>query len=75
MTKSDLQQPRAELPDVRKKKYCIFSFGHHKFSLVPVFPVLLHDDATDLRALTLRGIQMIFSPAEARSKSQISGEL
>lgn len=80
MTKTDLQEPRSQLPQWGKPKY-IFSFGHHKFSLVPVRSVLTFMvipwglPSSDLETQTWRGNQMAFSPAEARSKSQVSGEL
>lgn len=79
MTKTDLQEPRSELPEVGKPYYIFF--GHHKFSLVPVFSALTTMimpwglPSSDLGTLTLRGNQVIFSPAEAGSKNHISGEL
>lgn len=81
MTKTDLLEPRPDPQEVDKAILHIFSFGDHKLSLVPIFSVLAFMimpwdlPFVDLGALNLRGIQMIFLPAEARSKNQLGGEM
>lgn len=58
----------------------VFFWGH-ELSLVPVFSVLTFmimpwgPLSIDQGTLSLRGIQMIFSPAEARNKKQVFSEL
>lgn len=75
------QNRSAGTQEADKVILCIFSFGDHKLSWVHAFSVLSFLimlwglPSVDVGTLSLRDIQMIFSPAEARSKNQLGVKL